>query len=105
MTTEEILAAARAEKKPEPPAADPTAGGPAPAADGAPQRRKLTAADILAIANGKLSIRREQQVLGEPAAPKAELPDAGDAKPDSLPSKIDRTKLTAADIRALGGKR
>ncbi|MEQ8848108.1 hypothetical protein [Botrimarina sp.] len=104
MTTEEILAAARAAKKP---AADESAQS-GSAADSQPEeptgprgRRMLTAKDILAIANGQMTLRREQPVCGQPLADKR-LPDPGDAKPEALPEPLEKKKLTAADIRDLG---
>lgn len=102
MTTEEILAAARAAKKPaEAPTTAKAPPAEANASSGPPPRRKLTAADILAIANGQLSIRREQPVVSKPLEEET-LPDPGDARPASLPEPIQKRKLTAADIRDLG---
>lgn len=107
MTTEEILAAARAKKQPAEEAPKPSAMDELESSGGkkAEPRRKLTAEDILNLGAGKLSIRREQAVATEPLKKKPK-PEAGaDAKPAALPEKVDHTKLTAADILALGGRK
>lgn len=106
MTTEEILAAARAKKKPAEEAPKPSAMDELEAAGSKkPEpRRKLSAEDIRNIGLGKLSIHRDPTVATKPLAKPAQ-PEAGDnAKPAALPDKVDHTKLTAADILALGGR-
>lgn len=103
MTTEEILAAARAAKKP---AADaPKASAldtlDGPAAAGPQPRRLLSAADIRDIGAGKLALRREAPIASN-AVPKKALPPTETPQIAALPKKIDRTKLSAADILAMG---
>lgn len=104
MTTEEILAAARAKKQPAEETPKPSAMDELEAAGSKkPEpRRKLSAEDIRNIGLGKLSIHRDPTVATEPIE-KKDQPEAGDnAKPAALPDKVDHTKLTAAEILALG---
>ncbi|MEN0110562.1 MAG: hypothetical protein AAF805_07535 [Planctomycetota bacterium] len=103
MTTADILAAARKKKSDDAPS-DAAEAAPAAAAKPAakPAKKKLSAADILAIARGKLDAKITPMVHTAPLAAKADLPEAGDARPDALPAPAEKTLLTAADIRELG---
>lgn len=102
MTTEEILAAARAAKKPAAQAAKTSAIDELDTASKQPPaRRHLTAADIRDIGLGKLSIRREPVVVTTPLAKKAHV-TSPDPHIDALPKKVDDTHLTAADIQKMG---
>ncbi|MGL4512424.1 MAG: hypothetical protein ACRCT8_04980 [Lacipirellulaceae bacterium] len=98
MTTAEILAAARAKKSA--PAAQQSGGSaaaPGAAAAKPAPPRQLSAADILAIANGQQSLRREQPIATAPNAPKAERSTVG-----VLHAAPERAMVSAADILALG---
>ncbi|TWT47426.1 hypothetical protein [Botrimarina hoheduenensis] len=103
LSTAEILAAARNKGNTVPPkgAAAPAADSHAPATNERSEPRHLTAADILAIASGKQSLRRIAPVHTEPLVNKP-LSDAGAARPAAIPAPIDRSKLTAEAIRNLG---
>jgi hypothetical protein len=99
MTTAEILAAARAKKAT--PAAPPVAGGAAtPETSGVAGPvgpRQLSASDILAIANGQQSLRREQPLRTDPRPKPAKKEESG-----VLRGAPARGMINAEDIRAMG---
>lgn len=104
MSTADILAAARAQKAPEKKSDSAADAAASVSVAPRPEPRRLSAADILAIAQGKKSQRREPVVHTTPLS-KKRLEAAGDVRPETLPEPLDTTKLTAEAIRDLGGKK